>query len=48
MEAQIEALQREFPHIDRMMAETLLKLHAQGRLAQHLEEDKKEENLEHE
>ena len=32
MEAQIEALQRDFPSPDRMMCETLLKLHEQGKL----------------
>ena len=32
----IAALQAQFPECDRMMAETILKLHEQGRLAQYL------------
>jgi hypothetical protein len=47
MEAQIEALQRDFPHLDRMMCETLLKLHEQGKLAKYAEEleERKKENV---
>ena len=47
MEAQIEALQRDFPSLDRMMCETLLKLHEQGKLAKYVEEleERKKENV---
>ena len=47
MEAQIEALQRDFPSLDRMMCETLLKLHEQGKLAKYMEEleERKKENV---
>ena len=47
MEAQIEALQRDFPNLDRMMCETLLKLHEQGKLAKYVEEleERKKENV---
>ena len=47
MEAQIEALQRDFPSLDRMMCETLLKLHEQGKLAKYAEEleERKKENV---
>ena len=47
MEAQIEALQRDFPSLDRMMCETLLKLHEQGKLAKYVEEleEHKKENV---
>ena len=34
MEAAIEELLKRHPNIDRMMAETLLKLHEQGKLEQ--------------
>ena len=47
MEAQIEALQRDFPSLDRMMCGTLLKLHEQGKLAKYVEEleERKKENV---
>ena len=32
MEVAVEQLQRMHPHLDRMMCETLLKLHEQGKL----------------
>ena len=34
MEAAIEELLKRYPNIDRMMAETLMKLHEQGKLEQ--------------
>ena len=33
METAIEELQRRHPHLDRMMCETLMKLHEQGKLS---------------
>lgn len=36
MESQIEALLKRHPNIDRMMCETLLKLHEQGELEKHI------------
>ena len=35
METAIEELQRRHPNLDRMMCETLLKLHEQGKLDKH-------------
>ena len=36
MESAIEELQRRHPNLDRMMCETLLKLHDQGKLDKHM------------
>ena len=36
METAIEELQRRHPNVDRMMCETLLKLHEQGELAKYV------------
>lgn len=36
METAIEELQRRHPNVDRMMCETLLKLHDQGKLDKHM------------
>ena len=36
MESAIEELQRRHPNLDRMMCETLLKLHEQGELAKYV------------
>ena len=47
MESAIEELERRHPNLDRMMCETLLKLHEQGKLAKYVEEleERKKENV---
>ena len=37
MERQVEEMLRRFPNLDRMMCETLLILHAQGKLDKYME-----------
>jgi len=46
MESQIEELLKRHPNLDRMMCETLLKMHEQGKLEKYMakfEEEKLEE-----